>query len=45
VLAAVDRKGEPRKLPADLRAYLERLPLPGEQERRRRSRAGGPARG
>ena len=45
VLAAVDRKGEPRKLPADLRAYLERLPLPDEQERRRRSRAGGPSRG
>jgi len=44
VLAAVDRKGEPRKLPADLRAYLERLPLPDEQERRRRSRAaGGPS--
>ena len=43
VLAAVDRKGEPRKLPADLRAYLERLPLPDEQERRRRSRAAGGA--
>ncbi len=41
VLAAVDRKGEPRKLPADLRAYLELLPLPDEQERRRRSRAAG----
>jgi acyl-CoA thioester hydrolase len=41
VLAAVDRNGEPRKLPADLRAYLESLPLPAEQERRRRARAGG----
>lgn len=41
VLAAVDRNGAPRKLPEDLRAYLEKLPLPGEQERRRRSRTGG----
>jgi acyl-CoA thioester hydrolase len=41
VLAAVDRNGEPRKLPHDLRAYLERLPLPDERDRRRRSRTGG----
>lgn len=40
VLAAVDSKGQPRKLPADLRAYLDRLPLPDEQERRRRTRTG-----
>jgi acyl-CoA thioester hydrolase len=36
VLAAVDPKGEPRKLPADLRSYLEGLDLPPEQERRKR---------
>lgn len=38
VLAAVDAAGEPRKLPADLRVYLEALPLPAERERRRRPR-------
>jgi acyl-CoA thioester hydrolase len=38
VLAAVDRNGAPRKLPADLRAFLEALPLPEERERRRRAR-------
>jgi len=37
VLAAVDGAGEPRKLPEDLRAHLERLPLPPEQERRKRN--------
>jgi len=36
VLAAVDANGEPRRLPADLRAFLEDLPLPPERERRRR---------
>jgi acyl-CoA thioester hydrolase len=36
VLAAVDAQGEPRKLPEDLRAWLGDLPLPPEQERRRR---------
>mgnify|MGYP002623351896 CR=1 FL=1 len=36
VLAAVDEKGEPRRLPADLREFLEGLPLPPEHERRRR---------
>jgi acyl-CoA thioester hydrolase len=36
VLAAVDANGEPRKLPEDLRAFLETLPLPPEAERRRR---------
>jgi len=36
VLAAVDRAGEPRRLPADLREFLETLPLPPERERRRR---------
>jgi len=35
VLAAVDRAGEPRRLPADLREFLESLPLPPERERRR----------
>jgi len=39
VLAAVDRNGEPRKLPQDLREYLESLPLPPERERRREGRA------
>lgn len=38
VLAAVDGSGAPRKLPSDLRAYLEKLPLPSEQERRKRAR-------
>ena len=36
VLAAVDAAGEPRKLPQDLRDYLGGLPLPPEQERRKR---------
>ena len=36
VLAAVDKHGEPRRLPADLREFLEGLPLPPEAERRRR---------
>ncbi|MGH7162740.1 MAG: acyl-CoA thioesterase [Planctomycetota bacterium] len=36
VLAAVDARGEPRRLPADLRAYLETLSLPPERERRKR---------
>jgi acyl-CoA thioester hydrolase len=36
VLAAVTREGEPRRLPEDLRTYLETLPLPPEAERRRR---------
>ncbi|MHC4549488.1 MAG: acyl-CoA thioesterase [Planctomycetota bacterium] len=36
VLVAVDPQGEPRKLPADLHAYLTGLPLPPERERRRR---------
>jgi len=39
VLAAVDSKGEPRKLPADLRAFLGRLELPPERDRRRRLRS------
>jgi len=39
VLAAVDPDGEPRKLPADLRAFLIGLELPPEQERRRRMRS------
>jgi acyl-CoA thioester hydrolase len=38
VLAAVDGRGEPRRLPDDLRAYLEALPLPPERQRRRRAR-------
>lgn len=38
VLAAVDPAGEPRKLPADLRAWLEGLDLPPERERRRQLR-------
>jgi acyl-CoA thioester hydrolase len=41
VLAAVDRNGEPRKLPDDLRHYLEALPLPAERERRRSTRGRG----
>ena len=36
VLAAVDRSGEPRRLPEDLRQFLTTLPLPPERERRRR---------
>jgi acyl-CoA thioester hydrolase len=40
VLAAVDRNGEPRRLPEDLREYLQTLELPPEQERRRRNRTG-----
>jgi len=40
VLAAVDRTGAPRKLPADLRAFLEGMPLPPERERRRVDREG-----
>jgi len=36
VLAAVDARGEPRRLPASLRAHLESLELPPERERRRR---------
>jgi len=36
VLAAVDARGEPRRLPANLRAHLESLGLPPERERRRR---------
>ena len=40
VLAAVDRQGEPRKLPQDLRDYLQTLDLPPERERRRRNRTG-----
>jgi acyl-CoA thioester hydrolase len=40
VLAAVDRNGEPRRLPEDLRQYLQTLELPPEQERRRRNRTG-----
>jgi acyl-CoA thioester hydrolase len=35
VLVAVNARGEPRKLPDDLREYLAGLPLPPEQERRR----------
>jgi len=40
VLAAVDRQGEPRRLPENLREYLQSLELPPEQERRRRNRSG-----
>ncbi|MHC4958775.1 MAG: acyl-CoA thioesterase [Planctomycetota bacterium] len=36
VLAAVDENGEPRRLPEDLRGFLESLDLPPERERRRR---------
>ena len=36
VLAAVDSDGEPRRMPAELRGFLETLPLPPERERRRR---------
>jgi len=39
-LAAVDREGEPRRLPKDLRSFLETLDLPPERERRRRNRTG-----
>ena len=38
--AVADAKGQPRKLPADLRTYLEKLPLPAEQDRRRNARIG-----
>ncbi|MDH3591442.1 MAG: hypothetical protein OER88_06165, partial [Planctomycetota bacterium] len=38
VLAAIDAAGEPRKLPADLRAHLESVPLPPERRRRRERR-------
>jgi len=40
VLAAVDVDGEPRRLPARLRDFLEGLDLPPERERRRRRRSG-----
>jgi acyl-CoA thioester hydrolase len=43
VLAAVDRNGDPRRLPEDLRAFLETLDLPPEKDRRKRNRK--PARG
>lgn len=39
VLAAVDRAGDPRRLPADLREFLETLDLPPEKDRRKRNRA------
>ena len=45
VLAAIDAAGEPRRLPADLRAFLEAMPLPPEQERRRRARKGKASKG
>ena len=35
VLAAVDADGEPRRLPQDLRQFLETLDLPPERQRRR----------
>lgn len=38
VLAAVDRNGEPRRLPHDLRDFLETLELPPERIRRSRNR-------
>ncbi|MHC4954006.1 MAG: acyl-CoA thioesterase [Planctomycetota bacterium] len=38
VLAAVDKKGEPRRLPEDLRAFLQTFDLPPEKERRQRNR-------
>lgn len=38
VLAAVDESGEPRRLPEDIRTFLESLPLPPEAERRRAGR-------
>ncbi|MHC4452361.1 MAG: acyl-CoA thioesterase [Planctomycetota bacterium] len=38
VLAAVDLKGEPRRLPQDLRSFLETLELPPERIRRSRNR-------
>jgi len=40
MLAAVDRQGEPRRLPGDLREYLLTLELPPERERRQRNRSG-----
>ena len=36
VLAAVDKTGDPRRLPQDLRQFLDTLDLPPERERRRR---------
>jgi len=36
VLAAVTAEGEPRRLPEDLRRFLETIPLPPEAERRKR---------
>ena len=39
VLAAVDRSGEPRRLPEDLRAFLQTFDLPPEKERRQRNRS------
>ncbi|MHC4848848.1 MAG: acyl-CoA thioesterase [Planctomycetota bacterium] len=38
VLAAVNREGEPRRLPQDLREFLETLELPPERIRRSRNR-------
>ena len=38
VLAGVDLKGEPRRLPENMREFLETLELPPEKERRRRNR-------
>ena len=38
VLAGVDLEGEPRRLPDNLREFLETLELPPEKERRRRNR-------
>ena len=38
VLAAVDRNGEPRRLPENLRQFLETLELDPERVRRRRNR-------
>lgn len=38
VLAGVDREGEPRKLPENMRKFLETLELPPEKIRRRRNR-------
>ena len=40
VLAAVDRAGDPRRLPDDLRQFLESLDLPTERVRRKRARSG-----
>ncbi len=38
VLAGVDLAGEPRRLPENLRNFLETLDLPPEKDRRRRNR-------